>query len=418
MKNGRRALFIFFFILFSIVYFYNHKYRAVRKNYSDFRCFYTAGQRMLDRRDIYVAHDKEAAEFRYAPIFALLMSAFALMDIDKADSAWFIVNYLLLILSVVLLIRMLIRERLSLKSCAYLAFLLALGTLRFIFPNFDNGQSNILMMSAIIAGLYYISRGREAAGGIILAFSILIKYTPAIFIPYFFFRKKIKAAFAVILGVAIYLFLPALFIGVKTNFYYLNKLIPFLTQSTILEPATILDPKNQSLASAIKRQFTYCISTYHAPHMLFENIRLGDALIGLIFILLSAVIYALIFTGPGREKKPWLPCNLVDYAMLLICACLFNLNAWMQSYILLLMPYFIVIYYLIRVSFKDKAVFALLLLSYLLNIITIKGIFGNTFTGKAFFYSPFTLMALVLFLALLKIKLLGLKPAEIIHKHI
>ncbi len=406
MKAKFKILLIILFISFSIAYFFNHKHRALRKNYSDFGCFYLAGKRMLAAEDIYVIRDKQAAEFRYAPVFALFMSGLALTDIDTADTAWFIINYLLLILSLVLLKKMIIPEGLNPGSGAIFWFLFALGALRFIFPNFDNGQSNILMMSSAITGLYFISRGRDLTGGMIFAFSVMIKYTPVIFIPYLFFRKKIKAAFAVISGIIIYLFLPALFIGAKANFYYLNKLFPFLTRSTILEPGTLLDPKNQSLLSALKRQFTYCISTYHAPHMLFENAGLSDGCINWIFIFFAALIYALIFIRPRLDKDSPLYYN-ADYAMLLICAGLFNMNAWMQSYILLMMPYFIVIYYLIRTSFKDLIVIVLLSLSYLLNIVTIKGVVGEGFADKAFFYSPFTLMALVLFLVLLKIKFLS-----------
>jgi len=262
------------------------------------------------------------------------------------------------------------------------------------------------MLSTAVGGLYLISKGREAAGGMVFALSAMIKYTPIIFIPYLFFRKKIKAALSATFGIIFYLFLPALFIGVKANFYYLRKLLPFLTQSTILEPGTILDPKNQSLFSAIKRQFSYCISDYHAPHMLFENSALSDIHIKMIFIFFAALIYAFILIRPRLNRDSILYYNL-DYAMLLVCACLFNMNAWMLSYLLLIMPYFIIVYYAVKASFKDTAVTALLLLSYLLNIITIKGLAGEAFAYKALFYSPFTLMALVLFLALLKIKFFG-----------
>ena len=407
MQKKYKILLISFLVIFSAAYFLNHKYRAHRKNYADFRCFYTAGKRMANGENIYVIRDKQAAEYRYAPVFALLMSAFALSDIDTADSFWFITNYLFLVIVFILLKKMVFNERLPLKSSILFILLVALGGLRFIFPNFDNGQSNIMMLACIITGLYLVSKKREASGGAILAFSAMIKYTPLIFIPYFFFRRKFRLALIIMASLLAYLALPALFIGWRSNFIYLGRLFPFLTQSTILDPGTILDPKNQSLLSAIQRLFTYCISSYHAPHMPFESLNLSAGFIKLIFISSAILLYGTVFLKPRLDKNSNLYYN-IDYALLLICASLFNLNAWMQSYILLLMPYFIIVYYLIKCAFRDKLVSGLLLLSYILNIITIKGLFGEQFSYKAYFYSPYTLIGLVLFLALLKIKFLSI----------
>ncbi|MFH0935987.1 MAG: glycosyltransferase family 87 protein [Candidatus Omnitrophota bacterium] len=406
MIKKYKILLISFLVVFSVAYFLNHKYRAPKKNYADFRCFYTAGKRMADGENIYVIRDQQAAEYRYAPVFALFMSALAAADIDTADSLWFIINYLLLVAVFILLKKMVFTERLQLKSSIIFIILVMLGIIRFIFPNFDNGQSNIMMMAAITTGLYLVSKKMEVAGGAILAFSAMIKYTPLIFIPYFFFRRKYRLASIIMASLLAYLILPAAFIGWRANFIYLGRLLPFLTQSTILEPGTILDPKNQSLLSALQRLFTYCISSYHAPHMPFESLNLSAGFVNFIFISSAILLYGTIFIKPRLDKNSTLYYN-IDYALLLICVSLFNLNAWMQAYILLLMPYFVIVYYLIKCAFRDKLVSGLLLMSYILNIITIKGLFGEQFSYKAHFYSPYTLMGLILFLALLKIKFLS-----------
>ena len=83
--------------------FYAHKQRVHKRGYVDFHCFYTAGERLSKGENIYVLRDQKAAEFRYAPVFALLMSGLAFLNEDNADTLWYIINFCLLILSLMLL---------------------------------------------------------------------------------------------------------------------------------------------------------------------------------------------------------------------------------------------------------------------------------------------------------------------------
>lgn len=173
-----------------IGFYCTHKYRVPKRRYADFHCFYTSGKRLLNHEDIYVIRDETIAEFRYTPIFAVLMSGLALMSEDNADSVWFIINFCLLILSFALLKKLIVQERLDFKTNLIIYGLTTAGMIRLIIHNFDSGQSNILMFFSIIAGLYYIFKKRGWAGGALLAFSVMIKYTPLLFIPYFIVRKK------------------------------------------------------------------------------------------------------------------------------------------------------------------------------------------------------------------------------------
>lgn len=405
--NQQRKLLII--IILGVVFlglFISHKYRAPKRNYSDFNCFYTAGKRVLEQKDIYVLRDQETAEFRYAPIFAVLMSGLALMDRDSADTVWFMINFFLLIITFIFLKKLIIKQKLDFKRSFILYALTIVGTFRFILHNFDAGQTNILMLASIIMGLYFIAQKREIVGGAIFAFSIMIKYTPLVFIPYFLVKRKFKLSFVIIISVIIYFLLPSLFIGFKKNIFYLKNLLPFLTQSTIFDQMTVLDPKNQSLLSMISRFFTYCIAYFHAPPMPFQSWNLSAAKINLIFVSAAIFLYLMVFCNPKRRdiaKDSSIYYN-IDYAQLLICVILFNLNSWKPNYILLAMAYFIVLYYLLSVRFKDIVALMLLIISYILNLITMDAIFGKTITYKLCFYSPLTISALITFALLFKIK--------------
>ena len=407
-KKNYKLLIISLIIIACIGSIYGHTLRAPKRGYSDFHCFYVAGKRILNQENIYVIKDKTAAEFRYAPIFAVLMSGLALMEEGKADTLWHIINLYLLVILFILMKKMVTLDKLDYRAGLLLYGLTFLGVMRFILNNLNTGQSNILMMSGIIIGLYYISKKNEVLGGSILAFSMTIKYTPLIFIPYFLLRRKIKLSLVILASLAVYLLLPSLFIGSKTNISYLKNMVSFLTNSTILEKTTILDPKNQSLLSLFHRLFSYraLLNHFHIPPMPFQSLKLSDASINLIFISAATVIYLIALYRPRKIYLSESAYNNIDYALLLICVALFNLNAWMHNYILLTPGYFVLAYYLIKIGFKDKLVLTLCLFSYLLNIMTIKSILGETLTYKIYFYSPFTISGMLVFLALLRIKFL------------
>lgn len=378
--------------------FISHKYRAPIRKYADFNCFYISGQRMLAHKNIYVIRDQETAEFRYTPVFALVMSGLALANEGVADSIWFTLNFLLMAASFICLKKSVIRDGLKAKSTFIFYLLLILGSFRFIMHNLDAGQSNILMLASIIFGLYLIEKGKEAEGGAIFAFSIMIKYTPLLFIPYFFLKRKFKVGLFITATVLFYLLLPALFIGFKTNLAYLKDLLPFLTNSTILDPTTILNYKNQSLLSMIARNFSNCSSIWpEAGPMPFQGLNLSPQGINLIFLAASLLVYI-----PAILPKK---CDTyIDYSLLTICVILFNLNAWKPTFVLLFIPYFIILYYLAKTGFRNRIGVSLIAASFFLNIITMNSIFGKALSYKLWFYSPLTISALITYVILLKIK--------------
>ncbi|MBN1913485.1 MAG: DUF2029 domain-containing protein [Candidatus Omnitrophica bacterium] len=375
----------------------SHMSRAKKRGYSDFHCYYVAGERMLKHENIYVAFDKSAAEFRYAPIFALAMSPFALLKERYADLAWYILNLVLSVASFILAKKMFARYKLNRKKYFLLNLLVFVGGVRFFLHNLDSGQSNILMMFSLLFGLYCMQVKKEAAAGMLLAFSMLIKFTPLVFIPYFILRRKGRLVLMVVFFLLIYLLLPSLFIGEQLNMVYLNNLLPHLSGSTILEKSTILDPKNQSLLSFIYRIFTNCRLEFHAPYMPFQSLGLNAGKINLIFLTACFILYILPLYKKGKDDS-------VDLAMLIASAALFNLNAWMHNYILLLPAYFLIIGYLLDNDFGDKTASIFLILSYLLAVFNAEAILGEPIQNKLDFYSPFTLSALSAYFALVKIK--------------
>ncbi|MFA4842334.1 MAG: glycosyltransferase family 87 protein [Candidatus Omnitrophota bacterium] len=329
------------------------------------------------------------------------MAGLAKFSENNADTLWFSLNFILLVSCFWLLGKIVFRETLPFKQRLAVYFFTFLGISRFIFINFDTGQTNILVMASIISGIYFIQKNKPIPAGALLGFSAMIKYTPLIFIPYFFFRRKFRLLAIMLISIFVYLWLPSLAIGLKQNFYYLKGLPVFLRQSTIFDQMTILDPKNQSLLSMWQRFFTSCVAYFHAPAMPFERLNASPMTIQLVYLFSALGLYAAALVKSRREDHP-----LEDYCLLAICVALFNLNAWVHNYILLALPYFVILYYLVKRGFRDRVVAILLVISFMLNFVTAGAFWSEKTAYKLYFYSPFALSALAAFLALIKVKFL------------
>jgi hypothetical protein len=397
-------------VLFFTGDFIAHKIRVKVRKYSDFDCYYTAGKRFLNREDIYVSRDQQTSEFRYTPLFAAIMAGFALVSEEKADILWFILNYLLLVISLVLTKKIVAPCKTEPRSLYLLYGLSTILSIRFILHTLDSGQVNILMMFSILAGLYCASQNKDIVAGALLGFSAMTKLTPVIFIPYFLLKKRIRLATMIAVSILIYFLFPALIIGWKNNFHYMRDFFPFLFQSTITEKSTLLDPQNQSLMSLILRTFTDPSTYYPNPlPMPYKFIPLKNINIKFLFLLLSGLIYLSVLL-PARKSLSQRNmegrnfCANIDYALLLICLVVFNLNAWRHNYIFLIFPYFLLIFYLIQVRFKDKYAIGGILLAYLLSAITWRPFVSKELSSSLLLYSPYTLGALLIFVMLVKIK--------------
>lgn len=392
-------------LLFGSIAFVSHKRRIVKRRFSDFHCYYVTGQRLLSRQDIYVIRDPEVAEFRYTPVFAVLMAGLALFDEQTADSIWYILNFLLCVGSFIMLDKLVGGRTLAPRARVFLHLLVIVGTARFIAHTLDSGQANIFMLTSLIAGLYCLRKEREVAAGMLIGLSAMVKYTPMIFLPYFLFRRRYRLALILGAAILLYVLLPAIVVGLKTNLEYLRTMLPLLGDSTILSKITIYDHKNQSLLSMIFRFFTQSKTYFITPQMFFNRFHLSDMAAYTLVAATQLALCAAVFIPAGRATPDRRQTPLIDWVFLSVCVVLVNLNAWVHTFVFLLCAYFLIGAYLFRCKGQDRLALVLLICSYLLNLTTIKGILPAAIAYKAHFYSPHTFSALAACAALLKIKL-------------
>ena len=82
----------------------------------------------------------------------------------------------------------------------------------------DHGNINLFILFLVIAGLYAFHKGRQLGGGLLLAFAIACKLTPALFVPYLVWKRSWRALVGCSLGLFLFLWVvPSCFLGWNNN---------------------------------------------------------------------------------------------------------------------------------------------------------------------------------------------------------
>ena len=383
-------------VLFT-VFLGRYEYKMPKRNFADFHVYYYSGQKMLKGENVYddQAYKKDkVANFKYPPLFASITALFALTSENNAAIIWFIINFILIIIFVFYSGKLIFDDKsISYRAKNWIYFWALFLTSRFYMHNFDEGQVNFLMMTTLFLGIYSSFRGKDFLGGLLIGFSILVKYMGAIFIPFFLIKKKFKLVFYILVSQIIFYFLPVLFWGWQKNQLLQARYIPYVFK-TCLDFGSLSDCANQSLMAVVVRFF----SNYGNYKINLMN--LNEYSLGFISGCLLLLFYTISLSSRKRSK---FDIN-IKLGMLSICAALFNPNAWMHAFIFLTFGYMVAFYYLFRINFADRIVIVLLFLSFFLHSLS-ASFFTRFWAGDLFeIFSFVALGAIALFICLAKIK--------------
>ena len=122
---------------------------------------------------------------------------------------------------------------------------------------------------------------------------------------------------------------------------------------------------------------------------------------GLILALFICLFIYILIILPGRKRQFG---DLLDYSSLFICMALFNPNAWMHNFVVLIFVYFVLFYHLLKVNFKDKVTLILVIFSFMLMNLTSESIVGDSLENLFEELSSVTLGSLLLLFSLLRLK--------------
>lgn len=236
--------------------------RRSLKGSNDFDTFYNAGRAVLTQQGVYYTgeyYQEDAAQspFLYPPFAACLFALLAWLPMPPAAFLWNFLNIIFFISCAWFILRITESKTQDLQSrwrtLSWLDRFLILGiTLSLCLDNLLMAQANILVFFFALWGLFLIHKKRPLLGGIVLAASIMIKMTPALFIFYLIAKKNGKALIGVVLGMLLFTaVVPTGILGPETSRLYHRQWLgrtvkPMLGRTTAIFPREEAHPNKKS----------------------------------------------------------------------------------------------------------------------------------------------------------------------------
>jgi len=291
------------------------------------------------------------------PIMALLLSPLAHLPPLVGALGWFYLKVAMTLLAlhwVFLLV-----EPADRPFPPWAKGLTVLLSLRPIMGDLLHGNVNLFILFLVIAALYAFHRRHDLTAGVILGLAIACKVTPALFIPYFVWKRAWRALIGCLVGLGLFLWLvPACFLGWQENAHKLhswteNMVIPFVVKGQVTS-----EHHNQSLPGVAYRLGTHSpsFSTFvkdSAGQDVYTPVDYHNVLdldpwfmrwLLKICMVMFAVLVAWSCRTPTSARQGW---RLgAEFSIVLLGMLLFSERTWKHHCVTLLLPFAVLAYYL------------------------------------------------------------------------
>ncbi len=330
----------------------------------DLESYLRASKRIIENEPLYV---QEVVAYIYPPLLAFILIPLTLIPSYIVKVILFFLNIFLIYLSFKLLLNTIGQKNINIFT---LSFFSIFFTLRFFMDNSNLGQINIVILFLCVLTLYFFTLRKDFLAGIFLASAIVIKVTPIFLLLYFVFKREFKLSFYTLSSLIFFLLIPSLSLGFTGN---IDALIQYKDIVQNIYDSTHL---NQSLYNTIIH--------FLSPVPLWNNMKINIAnlseyqikkVIYTIFGIIS-IIFAFIF----RKKIKRDDANiLLEYSMVIVLMLLFSPVSRKAHFVILLIPHFFYLYFLLE--FKTfryrKLALIILITSFVLNTLTVEGVMGR-----------------------------------------
>jgi hypothetical protein len=224
-----------------------------------------------------------------------------------------------------------------------------LFSLRPILSDLHHGNNNLVILVLIVASVQAWRKGYDVLAGLVLALAITYKVTPALFVPYFAYKRSWRTVGATALGMGIFLLIvPSAVLGPQFNglclgTWWHRMLSPYLTRGVVGDQEmnqsmvgvlTRLATAPRGIAGPYARKLVGLNLVSWAPQVVIIVVKmLSLAMVGLLAILCR--------TRAVRRTDPRL---LGEFALIVLTMLFVSERSWKHHYVTLLLPYTYLMY--------------------------------------------------------------------------
>jgi hypothetical protein len=163
------------------------------------------------------------ALYFYSPLWAMILIPFSYLPNFIPNFIWLMANTWFLYRIWILLAKYIDLQNLSKRQVSWLLFFTIILNIRFILYNFGMIQMTIFILWGALESLRLFKKKKFIPGGVLLALIINIKILPVVLIPYLIYRRELKGVVSTLVFSVLFLLLPGLMLGWKTNLFMLSE---------------------------------------------------------------------------------------------------------------------------------------------------------------------------------------------------
>jgi hypothetical protein len=300
-----------------------------------------------------IAHlDDENIYQRYTypnpPIMALLLKPIVQLPPMAGSLCWFYLKLSMTIAAFYWAFRLIASPQWPFPAWAKgLAILLSL---RPIMGDLSHANVNLFILFLLTGALYAYCRGRDWLAGLTLALAIACKVTPALFIPYFLWKRAWKTLAGCCLGLVLFfLLVPALYLGSTRNLELLESWVKQMVTPYLVEGNVTSEHQNQSLPGVVFRLCTHSPSFEEKGEPLqYDNLLDVDVTYAKWFVKGCMALFAGLIVWSCRT--PTMPRGgwrlAAEFSLVVLGMLLFSERTWKHHCVTLLLPFTVIAYYL------------------------------------------------------------------------
>ncbi len=297
-----------------------------------------------------------SAQYQYPnpPVMAVLLYPLVKLPSLPAALVWFYVKVGLALLSLLWVFRLIAPE--DRPFPAWAQALAVLLSLRPILGDLQHGNVNLFILFLVVAALTAYRRGHDLLAGVVLALAIACKVTPALFLPYFVWKRAWKTLAGTVAGLALFLwpgFVPAVFLGWDDNQHQLTSWYKEMVHPFVVEGKVWTEQNNQSLPGLAYRMLTHSPSVSHYEGNVYtptdwDNVlSLDPSLVrwllkGCMGLFALGVVWCC--RTPTQPRQGWRLA--AEFSLIVLGMLLFSERTWKHHCVTLMLPFAVLCYYL------------------------------------------------------------------------
>lgn len=353
--------------------FYSRIQRFWGITQTDFSVFYHAGyqldrwESMYEQRPTHFTTNEEYL-FKYAPPVGLAMIPLSRLPVQNAIRWWYALTAIALTGALWGVLQLTAPAH-DTPRAAWIAGLLLLATLRPYLANLRLGQIDVILAGCLVGFLVALTRRREGVAGWWLGIPMLCKLVPAAWLAYLAIARRWRVMAWAVVAMAAYLASPIPHAGWAGTRRAVAEWVSTLFTSTG-NYEWLVRYKNQSVLSMVLR----LIGGTNAESISGNQVTLAVGVTAMLGLAYGWWIWKAL----QRHRDDADPLRaLIAPSLTMIAMVIFSPHAWIATFIHLLLPYGVLITYLVTRVPQDRAGWAWLGSSFLLISGTASDLLGG-----------------------------------------